>query len=134
MADDRLQALAPTDERAAPTGELIREALDETRELVRLEVALAREEMRSELAQAKVSAVALAGAAAATLISLTLFLVSVALSFPTMWLAALLIAAVLFCLAAGLWFAGWRALPKEPLADARHRIKTDLKQLKERIA
>jgi Putative Actinobacterial Holin-X, holin superfamily III len=117
-----------------PTTQLIREALDETRELVRLEVALAREEIRAELTQAKGAAVALSGAMALAIASFTMFMVAIALAFDLGWLAALVIGLVLSCISGALVLAGYRAIPRHPMVDTKDRIASDLKQLKERIA
>ncbi len=117
-----------------PTAELIREALDETRELVRLEVALARHEMKAELMRAKAGGVALGAAAGLALSGLTMFFVAIANAFAMVWLAALLIGVILTCLAAMLALGGWMSLPKEPMVETRERLATDLKGLRERIA
>ena len=64
MAEDTLHRTRPASaDGEEPASRLVRQALDETRNLVRLEVALARDELRRELGHVKVGAVALAGAA-----------------------------------------------------------------------
>jgi hypothetical protein len=120
--------------RDEPTRRLVREALDQTRELVHLEVALARNEVATELAQAKTGAIALGAAAATAISSLTMFIVAIALSFSVMWLAALGLAIVLLLLAVALGFAGHKMFPTRPLAQTKERIETDLSQLKGRLA
>ncbi len=121
-------------ERDEPTADLIREALDETRDLVRLEVALAREELKAELTQAKTGGFALGSAAAAGIAAFTMFMVTIALAFAIKWLAALIIGGVLLAMAGALALGGWKLMPKEPLGETRERIGSDLKQLKERVA
>jgi hypothetical protein len=121
-------------DRDEPTTDLIREALDETRELVRLEVALAREELKGELTQAKTGGFALGSAASAGIAAFTMFMVTIALAFSMKWLAALIIAGILLALACALGLGGWKLMPKQPLGATRERIGSDLKQLKERVA
>jgi hypothetical protein len=130
MPEAEMQMLA----RDESTGQLVREALDQTRELVRLEVALARNEVTTELAKAKRGAIALGAAAAVALSSSILFMVALALSFSVPWLAALSLAIVLLLLAGALGFAGYKMLPTRPMAQTKERIEADLSQLKERIA
>jgi Na+/proline symporter len=114
--------------------QLVREAIDQTRQLARLEVALARQEIEAGIARAKVGAITLGAAAAAGLWAIAMFLVAVAAAFPTLWLAALVLGAILLALAVVLGLAGWRAMPKHPLSGTRERLETDLKDLKERVA
>jgi uncharacterized membrane protein YqjE len=116
------------------TAELFREAIDETRELVRLEVALAKEELRSELARAKLGGIALGAGASAALSGVTMCFVAIAMAFTMEWLAALIIGGILLVLAAALALGGYKTLPKQPLEETKDRIETDLKQLRERVA
>jgi hypothetical protein len=115
-------------------GELVREAIAETRELVRLEVALAREEIKTELARAKAGAIAIAVAATAAVCGFTLCLVAIAAAFSAIWLAALIIGAILLAGAGAAALLGWKAVPKRPMGSTRERLQTDVKQLRERIA
>src|SRR5258708_38122093 len=57
-----------------PVTELIRDVLGDTGELVRIEVALARDELRQEVAAARASAIAIGAAAAVTVASFTMFI------------------------------------------------------------
>ena len=117
------------------TTELFREAIDETRELARLEVELAKEELWSELRSAKVSAIAIGAGAGAALAGVTLCFVAIAMAFRLEWLAALIIGGILLVLAAALALGGYKAIPRRPLLpETQERIGTDLKQLKERVA
>lgn len=123
----------PSDDTETAT-ELVREAIDETRHLVALEVALAREEIKAEIAHAKVGAMTLAGASAVGLSGCTLCLVALAAAFSTLWLAALVLGAILLLCAGAAAFLGWRAIPKRPMSGTRERLESNVKQLKERIA
>jgi uncharacterized membrane protein YqjE len=116
-----------------PTGKLIRTALEETRDLVRLEVALARIEVLDEIAQAKRGAITLGVAVVTATAAFTMFLVAIALAFDLSWCAALIIGGALLVVAASAGALGWRAVPKAPLAATRARLESDYLQLKERI-
>jgi hypothetical protein len=131
--EERLEGdgLPPSEE--PPAAELIREALEETRDLVRIEIALAREEIGGQLAKAKVGAIALGAAAALALLASTMALVAMAAAFACVWIAALVIAGILLIAAGVIGLFGWRAMPKRPLAETRGRLESDLEQLKERI-
>lgn len=117
-----------------PTAELFREAVDETRELVRLEVELAKEELRDEIGRAKIGAIALGAGGGLALSGVTMFFVTIAMAFTMEWLAALIIGGILVVMAGVLALGGYKALPKRPLEQTKERIETDLKQLKERVA
>ena len=119
-------------EQGEPTARLIREALDETRELVRVEAALAREEMKMDLARAKAGAVALCGALATGVASLAMFIVTIGFAFSNVQAAALAMAVGLFCASGALGFVSHRKLAAKPLAEAKERLESSFKQLKER--
>ncbi|HEX8795668.1 MAG TPA: phage holin family protein [Polyangiaceae bacterium] len=129
-----LAAPAGTPQEHEATAELFREAVDETRELVRLEVELAKEELRSELSQAKMGAIALGAGGALALSGITMFFVCIAMAFRMEWLAALILGGILLVVAGVLALGGFKALPRRPLEQTKERIETDLKQLKERVA
>jgi len=114
------------------TRQLLADVLDQTRELVRLEVVLARKELHAELTRAKAGVIVLACATAAATVSLTLFVVAIALSLSSQWVAALF-ALVFLATAVGLGFAGYRLLPTQPMAETFGRIASDVKQVRERI-
>lgn len=117
-----------------PTVRLVREALDDARDLVRLELALARDEVSSELRQARSSVLAFCGSAAALVTAFALCMVAGALAFSIPWAAALTIAAILLIVGVGLGLAAYKTLPARPLAKTKERIERDLNQLRERRA
>jgi hypothetical protein len=117
------------------TAELFREAIDETRELARLEVVLAKEELWAELHSAKLGSITIGAGAAAAVSGVTMCLVACAMAFRMEWLAALIIGGILLVLAAALALGGYAALPRRPLlGETKERIETDLKRLRERVA
>jgi uncharacterized membrane protein YqjE len=134
MTDETMRTAEGRVDVAEPTVALLREALDETRDLVRLEVELARVELKAELTRAMAAGVALGAAGALSIAGFAMFMVAIATAFSMTWLAALLIGVVLALLAGAAGLAGWKALPRKPLGETKERLESDLKQLKERIA
>jgi hypothetical protein len=114
--------------------DLIREAVEETRELVRLEIALARAEVAREIALAKTAGVAIASATVSVVSSFTLFLVALASAFGNAGFAALVLGCVLLATAVVLGFIGYKALPRALLGETRERLRSDLQQVKEHLA
>jgi Putative Actinobacterial Holin-X, holin superfamily III len=133
MADatDRRSAVEPYD---PPVTDLIREVFADTRELVRIEVALARDELGHEVTAAKASAIALGCAAAVSLVSFTMFLVALVLALGVGWVGALVVGAILLALALSLAFIGWSTLPMKPLEQTKGRLQANVERLKERMA
>jgi hypothetical protein len=124
----------PDSEQGEPTGQLVREALDEMQQLVRLEVALARDEVTTELARAKTAGIVLGAAAALGICGLALLLVAIAAAFSTLWLAALALGGTLLFASVALGYGAWKAMPPRPLGQTKERLQSDLKQLRERVA
>jgi len=115
-----------------PTTELLREAIDEARHLVRLEVALAKDEVRTELRAAKGAAVAFGTAAIAGVLALATMVALVVVVLGPV--GGLILLAALLAVAALAALAGYRLLPKKPLEATRRRLEMDVDKLKERIA
>ena len=123
----------PQSQSPETTAELAREALGELRELVTLEVALAREEVKAEIAQLKTAAITLGIAAALAMAALSLLLVTVAAAISPMWFAALVIGATLVAAAVTVGTLGYRSLPRRPAPLTRERLESDLERLRERM-
>ena len=116
------------------TGQLIRDALDEAKELVKLEVELAKAEVMQEVAAAKKAAIGFAIGAVFGVISLSLFAMALVLALGGTALIALGIAlGALFLCAVGAGY-GWSVLPRKPLPKTRRRVEGDVRQLKEHLA
>jgi uncharacterized membrane protein YqjE len=118
---------------ATPTTELMRQVLEETKELVRIETRLARDELEADVVQLK--SVAIFGGVAAVLALLTLstLVVLLILALGGGALAAGIVAAVLLLAAAVTGGVAYQKLPKPPLARTRERLKSEVTQLKEHI-
>lgn len=117
-----------------PTRELMREAVDEGRDLVRLEVELAMQDARADLARAKTGGILLASALAPALAGLAMLFVALASAFGLAWLAALVVGVVLAVGAAVAGVVGWRAVPRAPLARTRARVAGEARDLVRRMA
>ena len=115
----------------ASAAQLVREAIDETRQLVKLEVELAKDEMRQELADAKKSAIMFGVAAVAALLAAAMMFVSLALAIFPGPIPALVIGVALIAAAAILGFVGFKKAPKKPLEKTRRRLETDVQVVKE---
>jgi len=118
----------------ASTAELVREAIDEARELMKLEVSLARDEAKRELVGVKASAILLGTASALGVMGITLLLVALGLFIDLGPLPLVIMGAALVVIAAVAGLVGYKAIPRKPLADTRKRLETDVQMLKERTA
>ena len=116
-----------------PSTELVREALDDAKRLIRLEVELAKEEVRREVAATKSAGIAIGAGAIALIVGVSLLLVALALAIFPGPIPSLVIGLVLVIGAGIAGFAGVKLLPKKPLAETRRRIETDIETVKERI-
>ena len=115
------------------TGDLVREAIDQTRRLVQLEVTLARAEVGRELAQAKTGAIAFGIAAIVAIVALAMFLFAIPLALGASAAAACGVGGILVLVSATAGVLGWKALPKQWMGTTRSRLESDYEQLKERI-
>ena len=118
----------------ASTTALLKEAVDEAKQLVQLEVALAKDEVREEVKQAKGAAIAFGASAGLAILGVALLLVALALAIFPGAVPALVIGLVLLTVAGISGFVGYRALPKAPLGRTKRRLETDVNILKERVA
>ncbi|MDB4935881.1 MAG: hypothetical protein JWP87_2853 [Labilithrix sp.] len=118
----------------ASTADLVKEAMDEAKELVRLEVELAKEEVKEEIAHAKHAAISFGVALGAAVIVLCLLAVALVLALGGTPVAALLVAAGFLVVAGIAGWIGYGMIPKSPLEKTRHRLENDVNQLKEHIA
>ena len=132
-----MHSMDPQIERVAPpevsSTELVKEALDDARQLIRLEVELAKEEVRREVAATKSAGIAIGVGAVALIAGVSLLLVALALAIFPGPIPSLVIGVVLVIGAAAAGFAGVKLLPKKPLGETRRRIETDIETVKERV-
>jgi len=115
------------------TSELMRQVLDETKELVRIETRLAREELLGDLTHMKHAAILGGVAAVLALLAAGALVTTLVLALGGAALVALLVSVVLLLgasVAAGL---AYQRVPKPPLARTRDRLEGDVKQLARHI-
>jgi uncharacterized membrane protein YqjE len=117
---------------ALPTTELMRQVLDETKELVRIETRLARDELSADLGQLKKAAVLGGVALLLALLSLSTLVTALVLALGGA-LVALVIAASMLLGASVAAAVAYQRLPKPPLARTRARLESDVKQLERHI-
>ncbi|WP_437991187.1 phage holin family protein [Sorangium sp. So ce145] len=115
------------------TADLVKEAITEARELMQVEVALARDEMNEEISRAKASCVALGAAAAAALLGVALVLVAIALAIAPESLPALLIGLAFIALAIVVGVVGYKRVPRRPLERTRGRLGADVRLVRELV-
>ena len=95
---------------------------------------MARPIGRSDPCQAKKAAIGFGVALAAGVLVLCLLAVALVIALGGTALAALGVAGGLLVIGGAAGFAGYSLLPKKPLQTTRHRLKSDVTQLKEHIA
>jgi uncharacterized membrane protein YqjE len=118
---------------AMPTGELMRQVLDETKELVRIETRLARDELEGDLLQLESAAIFGGAALLLGILSLSTLAMAIVLALGGAASIAFLLAALLLLSGSVLALLAYRRAPKPPLARTRARLKSDVTQLKEHI-
>lgn len=118
----------------ASTVDLVKEALDEAKELIRLEVEIAKDEVKQEVAQTKRAAIGFGVALAFALVVLSLLAVAIVLAVGGTAVAALAVAGVFLVLGGVAGYLGYTMIPKKPLDKTMNRVKRDVNQLKEHIA
>jgi hypothetical protein len=124
----------PTSPASEPTHELVRETLVRTRELIRIELALARGELEEDIEKAKRSGVwAAAGIVfASAMLAALVFALVAGLGGTT--LIALAVAGAFAVLAAAAAAAAYQIMPRKPLQRTRARLENEVNQLKEHVA
>jgi uncharacterized membrane protein YqjE len=118
---------------ALPTTELMRQVLDETRELVRLETKLARDELHGDIKQLQSAAIFGGVALLLGVLTLSTLLVALILALGGAASVAFVCAIVLLLVASVLGAVAYQKLPKPPLARTRERLTSDVTQLERHI-
>ncbi|MGC4087887.1 MAG: phage holin family protein [Polyangiaceae bacterium] len=113
------------------TVEIAKQALAEAKELIELEVRLAKVEAIAELKRLRSAAIGAGIATALTLLGLGALLLSLVLALGASALTALGVASLLLLGAMLSGAYAYSRLPKAPLDQTRERLKDDLKRLRE---
>lgn len=122
--------------RGPGTRQLVSEIGSELVQLAQTEVDLARAELASNVRSGRRAVVGLGAAAVATLVGVTFLLVSGVLGLAMLmpgWLAALVVAGVVFGVGAGAGYMGWQQRPRSPLTLTRKSLKEDWEWLKQQV-
>lgn len=114
--------------------DLAKKVLTDARELVKVEVQLARAELVEELSAAKRAAIATLLAGAVFLTGVSTLVMALVLALGGTPATALIVAAALFCLAAPFGWYAYSAAPRAFLDRSRKHVKEDVAELKEHVA
>ena len=133
---DSVEAESRVDERGSdvPMKDLMKEAFGEAKQLIKLEVALAKDEAKQEAIGLIKSTIAFSAAVLFAVFGVCMLLVALALAIFPGPIPALIIGLVLVVAAVIGTIYGVKKLPKKPLANTQRRLKTDVQVFKERIA
>ncbi|WP_438026105.1 phage holin family protein [Sorangium sp. So ce233] len=114
--------------------DLVRDAIQDTQELIKIEIALAKNETKQDITKLRNAAIAFGVAFAAAILMLAMLLVAAALALGGA-VPALVIAGALLVTAAIAGLVGYRAIPREPPLDAtKEHAQAQANLLKEEIA
>ncbi len=116
------------------TTKLLEAALKETRELIRLEVALAKVEAKKEVKGVVRAGIGFTIAGVMGMIAFALLVVALVLALGGTAGSAFGVAIAMLVLGGVAGFVGYSSLPSSPLEKTRHHIEDDLKQLREHVA
>jgi hypothetical protein len=116
-----------------PVAKLVEAALREGRELVKLELQLAKLEAKKEVKKGLSASLGFAVAATFFFMGLVLLVVALVLALGGTALAALGVAIGSLVLGGGIALISYSMLPTEPLEHVRHHVRDYLKQLKEHL-
>lgn len=122
----------PSDPRS--NAELIRESVDQARELIRIEVALAKNEAMRDLTRVKGVAISGVIAGVAALIGVTMLLVALALVIHLGALVPFIFGCALVAIAIVAGIIAYIELPQRPLGRTKSRLFEHTRLLKERVA
>ncbi|MCK6589847.1 MAG: phage holin family protein [Polyangiaceae bacterium] len=115
--------------------DLVKGAVKDAQELVKIEVDLAKNEAKEEVTKLTASTIAFAAAFALAILTISMLLVAAVFAVGGGAVPALAIAAVLFLITAGAAIAGYMLIPKEaPLDDTKEHAERQVNVLKERMA
>lgn len=116
------------------TVELAKQALTEAKELIELEIKLAKVEARDELKRMKNAAIAAGVAFTLAILGLSAWVTALILALGLAPLYALAVGGALLLLGAGSAAYAYAAIPKAPLDHTRERLKEDIQRLREHTA
>jgi hypothetical protein len=116
------------------TVEVVRDAFEDARELVRLEVELAKKDLIGEARAAGQAADAFGVAAGCAVLVVAMLALALVLATGASAGLALVLAALFLLIAIVAGMTGYTLLPRKPLRPTRERLEADLQQMKRRMA
>jgi hypothetical protein len=120
----------PTD---ASTADLVKKALEDAKELIKLEVALAKDELGAELTRVRSAAVGLVLAQSVLIVSLSMALSAIAFATGTFVAFAVGAALVLAVVAGISGLLGYRKVARPFLSLTRQRLGDDVHEVKAHV-
>jgi uncharacterized membrane protein YqjE len=129
---DRLHTQTPI-LASEPTSTLLRQTIDETKELVRLELALAREELSEDLQRLKIAAILGSVAIVLAVMTLSTLVVALVLWVGGTALGALAVSVALAAVCAVIAVVSYKNVPRVPLERTRARLTSEVRQFEEHI-
>lgn len=120
---------------AVPTADLLHLITDDAKDLVQLEVELAKAEAKADLNSEMDLAKGAVIAAVCTIMGLNMLIIAAvfALAPQYAWVAALVVGIVLLAVAALAAMVGWSRAEKSPLGNTRESLKEDLEWARKQI-
>jgi len=117
---------------SASTAQLLEQGLAQAKDLVRLEVTLAKDEALTELRALHSSYVAFTVCAACAVVATSALVASIIVA--TTFVVGLVASAVTLVGAASFGYAGYKRLPLHPMEKTRRRLVNDAHDIRERLA
>jgi uncharacterized membrane protein YqjE len=114
-----------------PTGDLVRQTIEESKELVRVELMLMQDELKADLVRMKAVAIFGAAALVVALLTLSTLIVALVLALGGEAGVALGVACALAAVAVVLGACAVKMFPGAPLEKTRARLEHDVRHIKE---
>lgn len=132
---NELTLMSPPEEvEGKPVTELVQVALNDARELVKLEVELAAREAKAQLGSALRAAIAFGVAVSATAVALVLFATAAVLALGGDAGMAAAVGGGVVAAAGVAAIVGYSALPRKPMEQTRERMRSYVQQVRQRVA
>jgi uncharacterized membrane protein YqjE len=118
---------------ATPTGDLVRQTLEESKELVRVELMLMQDELREDVLKLKAVGILCGAALVLVFVTLSTLVVALVLALGGDGGVALGIACALAAVAVALGAIAVKLFPGAPLEKTRARLQHDVRHIKEHV-
>jgi uncharacterized membrane protein YqjE len=115
------------------TIDLLQETLRDAKELVRIEVELAKEEAKQQIKDTKGAAIAFSAATVLALLGFAMLLTAILLAIGPTPVVALIMTAVLLAAAVVVALVGRAKIPRTPMVRTRARVERDVEELRNHL-